>query len=211
MNIDAGSQREDRLNLALFFLTIVVLIWSGIGPRDRLTWVLEVVPVVLAAIILVKSYGRFRFTRLAYVLVFIHCVILCIGAHWTYSHVPAGDWLKSACDLSRNHYDRLGHFAQGFVPAILAREVFLRTTPLVRGGWLFFLVTATCLAISAAFELNEWAAAMILGGDADEYLAMQGDEWDTQWDMFLALCGAILSQATLRVVHDRQLRARELG
>jgi putative membrane protein len=143
---------------------------------------------------------------LAYRLVGLHALILIVGGHFTYALVPAGLWLQEALDLARNHYDRLGHLAQGFVPAILAREILLRTTPLVRGRWLAFLVVSVCMAISAAYELIEWLAALISAEAADSFLGTQGDNWDTQWDMFLALCGA-LSALTLAGAHDRSMRA----
>lgn len=208
MTSSTGIAGANRVNAALLFVTLGVLVWSGIGPHDRLTWVLEVVPVVVAIVLLTSTYRRFRFAQLAYAAVFVHCVILCIGGHWTYSEVPIGNWLRDAWGLSRNHYDRLGHFAQGFVPAILTREMYLRKTPLKSKGWLFFTVSGVCLGFSAAFEFIEWWVAVAAGGDADAYLATQGDQWDTQWDMFLALCGAMIAQLSLGRLHDRQLKAR---
>ncbi len=182
-----------------------VLIWSAIAPIDRLTWFMEIIWVLAAFPLLILTHKRFPLTRLLYWLIAIHCVILIYGGKYTYSLTPLGEWARTAFDLHRNHYDRLGHFAQGFIPAILARELLLRRTPLQRGGWLFYLVCAACLSFSAFFEFIEWWAAVLLGGDADAYLATQGDIWDTQWDMFLALCGAIVAQLTLSRVHDRQL------
>jgi putative membrane protein len=187
-----------------------VLIWSAIAPNDRLTWFMEVIWVLAAAPLLLLTHRRFPLTRLLYWLIAIHCVILIYGGKYTYALTPLGDWARTAFDLQRNNYDRLGHLAQGFIPAILARELLLRCTPLQRGGWLFYLVCAACLSFSAFFEFIEWWAAVLLGGDADAYLATQGDIWDTQWDMFLALCGAIAAQLTLSRVHDRQLGARLL-
>ncbi len=188
-------------------LTLVggVLLWSAIAPNDRLTWLMEVIWVLAAIPLLVATRRRFPLTRLLYWLLAIHAVILIYGGQYTYAETPLGNWARDAFDLARNHYDRLGHFAQGFVPAILARELLLRLTPLRPGGWLFYLVCAACLSFSAFFEFIEWWAALIMGGDADAYLATQGDVWDTQWDMFLALCGAILSQLALTRLHDRQL------
>ena len=182
-----------------------VLLWSAIAPNDRLTWLMEVIWVLAAIPLLVATRGRFPLTRLLYWLLAIHAVILIYGGQYTYAETPLGDWARDAFGLARNHYDRLGHFAQGFVPAILARELLLRLTPLRPGGWLFYLVCAACLSFSAFFEFIEWWAALIMGGDADAYLATQGDVWDTQWDMFLALCGAILAQLVLARRHDRQL------
>jgi putative membrane protein len=187
-------------------VAIVGLAVSGIAPRDRITWWLEVLPVVIALAILAWTRERFPLTWLAYVLICVHAAILMLGGHYTYAHVPLGFWVQDALDLSRNHYDRLGHFAQGFVPAILAREILLRSTPLRRGGWLAFLVVATCLAISAAYEFIEWWTALIAGGEADAFLATQGDVWDTQWDMFLAMVGAITALLLLSRAHDRALR-----
>jgi len=198
-------------NEQLFLLAAVVslLVLSGIGPRDRLTWVLEVTPVLIAVPVLAATYASFPLTPLAYRLIALHAVILMIGGHYTYAEVPAGYWVRDLLGLARNHYDRLGHFAQGFVPAVLAREVLLRRTPLRPGGWLFFLVVCVCLAISAFYELIEWWSAVVLGQGADAFLGTQGDHWDTQWDMFLALVGAVAAQLTLGSVHDRALRALE--
>ncbi len=146
-------------------------------------------------------------TPLAYRLIFLHAAILMLGGHYTYAEVPLGFWVRDALGLSRNHYDRLGHLAQGFVPAILAREILLRKTPLKPGPWLFFLVTCVCLAISAFYEFVEWWAALASGEAASAFLGTQGDVWDTQWDMFLCLLGALAAQLTLSRVHDRQLAA----
>lgn len=194
-------------NEALVILALVagVLLWSAIAPNDRLTWLMEVIWVLAGIPLLIATRGRFPLTRLLYWLLAIHAVILIYGGQYTYAETPLGDWARDAFGLARNHYDRLGHFAQGFVPAILARELLLRLTPLRPGGWLFYLVCAACLSFSAFFEFIEWWAALIMGGDADAYLATQGDVWDTQWDMFLALCGSILAQLTLTRLHDRQL------
>ena len=192
---------------AWFLLALVgaVLSWSAIAPNDRLTWLMEVAWVLAAIPLLVATRRRFPLTRLLYWLLAIHAVILIYGGQYTYAETPLGDWARDAFGLARNHYDRLGHFAQGIVPAIHARELLLRLTPLRPGGWLFYLVCAACLSFSAFFEFIEWWAALIMGGEADAYLATQGDVWDTQWDMFLALCGAILAQLVLARRHDRQL------
>ncbi len=193
-----------RLWLLTFF---AVLAWSAIAPYDRLTWWLEVAPALLALVLMVVTWQRFPLTRLLYVLILIHSVILMVGGHYTYARVPAFDWLRDTFELSRNHYDRVGHLAQGFIPAIAARELLLRLTPLSRGGWLFFLVLCVCLAISAVYELIEWGAAIALGGNAEEFLALQGDVWDTQKDMALAGIGAVLAQLGLARWHDQQLQA----
>jgi putative membrane protein len=197
-----ARRREPAVLLALAAVALVV---SGIRPYDRTTWWLEVFPVLLGAPVLVATYRRFPLTPLLYRLLFVHALILMLGGHYTYARVPLGFWAQELFHFSRNHYDRLGHFAQGFVPAILAREVLLRRTPLRRGGWLFFLVTAVCLAVSATYEFVEWWSAVIGGSAADAFLGTQGDVWDTQWDMFLALLGALAAQLTLSRVHDREL------
>lgn len=189
--------------LAVFF---AVLIWSAIAPYDRLTWWLEVAPALIGLVLMARTYQRFPLTTLLYVLILIHSLILFVGGHYTYARVPAFDWLRDTFELSRNHYDRVGHLAQGFIPALIARELLLRLTPLKRGGWLFFLVLCVCLAISAVYELIEWAAAMALGGSAEEFLALQGDVWDTQKDMALAGVGALAAQIGLARWHDRQLQ-----
>lgn len=197
---------ERRLHWALLISAAAVLVWSGIRPLHFGTWVLEVSPAVAGGTLLVATYRRFRLSNLVYVLLWIHGVILMVGGHWTYSEMPLFNWLQDRLDLQRNYYDRVGHFAQGFVPAILARELLLRTSPLRRGGWLFALTVMSVLAVSAAYELLEWAAALVLGQGADQFLATQGDPWDTQWDMFLALCGAVLSLLLLTRLHDRSMR-----
>jgi putative membrane protein len=194
-------RHEKKMLLALGFIALVV---SGVQPYDRTTWILEVMPVLLGVPILILTFRRFPLTPLVYRLIFIHALILMLGGHYTYARVPLGFWVQDLLDLSRNHYDRVGHLAQGFIPAILTREILLRCTPLRRGGWLFFLVTAACLAISACYEFIEWWAALIGGEAADSFLGTQGDVWDTQWDMFLATIGAIMAQVLLSGVHDRE-------
>jgi putative membrane protein len=196
------SRREP---LVLLALTVLALAVSGIKPHDRFTWVLEVAPILIGIPLLVWTYERFPLTPLLYRLLFVHALILMAGGHYTYAEVPLGFWVRDALGLLRNHYDRLGHFAQGFVPAILAREILLRRSPLRRGRWLFFLVVCVCLAFSAFYELIEWWTAAATGEGATAFLGTQGDPWDTQWDMFLALLGSITAQAALSNVHDRQL------
>ncbi len=190
-------------SLAVF--TAAALWISYVDPSDRLTWWLEALPVILGLPLLMLTRQRFPLTPLAYRLLFVHAIILLIGAHYTYAQVPAGDWVRGWLGLSRNPYDRLGHLAQGFVPAIVAREVLLRRTPLDTGPWLFFLVTCFCLAFSAFYELIEWWVAVLGRFAADAFLVTQGDVWDTQWDMFLALLGSIAAQLYLAGRHDRQL------
>jgi putative membrane protein len=191
--------------LILLIATLVCLAISRVGAAEPATWVLEVFPIFIAVPILVATAKRFPLTPLAYRLLFVHALILMVGGHYTYAKVPLGFWVQDALHLGRNDYDRLGHFAQGFVPAIIAREVLLRRSPLQRGKWLFFLVTCVCLAISASYELIEWAAALLGGSSADAFLGTQGDVWDTQWDMFTALIGALTSLLLMSRVHDRQL------
>ena len=189
----------------LLSATLVCLALSRIGAAEPGTWVLEVFPIFLALPLLVATAKRFPLTPLAYRLLFVHALILMIGGHYTYAKVPLGFWVRDALHLGRNHYDRLGHFAQGFVPAIVAREVLLRRSPLQRGKWLFFLVTCVCLAISASYELIEWLAAILGGSSADAFLGTQGDVWDTQWDMFMALVGALSALVLLPRIQDRQI------
>jgi len=186
-------------------ITLITLLWSNIGPEDRSTWFLEVLPVLITLPVLVYTWQSFPLTRVLYILLFIHGLILMVGGHYTYANVPAGLWFQEAFDLSRNHYDRLGHFAQGFVPAILVREILLRKTNLLPGRILFIIVVSISLAISAFYELIEWWTALLYGGEADAFLATQGDIWDTQWDMFMALIGAIVAQLALVRIHDKQL------
>jgi len=200
-----SSQVETREAIALLVLTAIALVVSGIGPRERGTWVLEVLPVLIAAPLLILTWKPFRLTPLAYRLIFVHALILILGGHYTYAHVPLGFWLQEVFDFARNPYDRIGHFAQGFVPAIVIREILLRRSPLRPGKWTFFLVSCVALAISAFYEFTEWWVAVLLGEGASAFLGTQGDEWDTQWDMFLCLIGAVSSQLLLSRIHDRQL------
>jgi putative membrane protein len=194
-----------REPLLLLIVGAVLLVLSGIGPHDRITWLLEVAPILIATPILVVTARRFPLTPLAYRLIFVHALILMVGGHYTYAEVPAGFWMERALGLARNPYDRLGHFAQGFVPAIVVREVLIRRSPLQPGKWLTFLALCVCLAISALYELVEWWAALIGGEGADAFLGTQGDQWDTQWDMFLALVGAATALLVLARRHDRQI------
>ena len=197
--------RSGREPAVLLVTGLALLALSGLHPRDRLTWLMEVAPVFLAAPILVGTYTRFPLTPLVYRLLFAHAVILMVGGHYSYAEVPLGFWMQRVLGLARNDYDRIGHVAQGFVPAILAREVLLRCSVLSRGGWLFFLVTSVCLAFSAFYELIEWWSALAMGEAAKDFLGTQGDPWDTQADMFSALVGAVVAQLVLGRLHDRQL------
>jgi putative membrane protein len=201
----APTLAETREAVALLVLTAIALAVSGIGPRERGTWMLEVLPVLIAAPLLILTWKRFRLTPLTYRLIFLHALILILGGHYTYAHVPLGFWLQELFDFARNPYDRIGHFAQGFVPAIVIREILLRRSPLQPGKWAFFLVACVALAFSAVYEFVEWWVAVLLGEGASAFLGTQGDEWDTQWDMFLCLLGAASSQLLLSRIHDRQL------
>lgn len=205
-----GPRRSPRLPLILLAGVLAVLAWSAIRPFEWVTWGLEVFPAVGGILILSLTYRRFPMTDLVYVLVALHCVVLIVGGHYTYARVPLGLWAQDAFDLTRNHYDRIGHVAQGFVPAMIAREVFLRLTPLRRGGWLVFIVVGVCMGISAAYELVEWAVAEIDSGGSQAFLGTQGDVWDTQKDMAFCLVGALAAVLTLSGWHDRQL-GRLLG
>ena len=185
----------------------VVLVWSGVAPRERATWWLESAPVLIGIPLLLATRRRFPLTPLAYWLIWGHAIILLIGGHYTYAEVPLFNWLRDGWGMARNHYDRVGHFAQGFVPAVLAREILLRKGVLRPGGWLFFLVACVCLAISALYELIEWWTALLTSPETGSaFLGTQGDVWDTQWDMFLALVGAVCALTFLSRVHARQLR-----
>ena len=191
--------------LSLLAAAGVLLAISAINPYDRATWWMEVFPIFLAVPVLLVTWRRFPLTPLVYTLIFVHACILMLGGHYTYARVPLGYWLQDVLNFARNPYDRIGHLAQGFIPAIVAREILLRCSPLRRGGWLFFIVCAICLAVSACYEFVEWWAALVGGSAAADFLGTQGDVWDTQWDMFMALVGAVTAQLLLARVHDRQL------
>jgi putative membrane protein len=184
---------------------VALLALSAIHPYDPTTWWLEVAPILIGVPLLLATARRFSLTPLAYRLIFLHALILMLGGHYTYARVPLGFWAEHLFGFTRNNYDRLGHFAQGFVPAIVAREILLRRTPLRPGGWLFFIVASIALAISACYEFIEWWTALAGGEAATDFLGTQGDVWDTQWDMFLALVGACTAQLVLARRHDREL------
>ncbi len=186
---------------------LAVLIWSGVRPHDYPTWVLEVLPAVLAAAVLLATRQRFPLTTLLYLLILAHGVILMVGGHYTYAEVPAGDWLRDLVGGTRNNYDKLGHFAQGFVPAIAARELSLRLGVFNGRGWMNLYIVGLCLGISALYELIEWWVALLSRDAADAFLGTQGYVWDTQSDMFLALLGALAALTLLPRRHDRQLAA----
>ena len=191
--------------MAIFF---GFLIWSAIEPKDFTIWCLEVFPAVFGAAILWLTRDRFPLTTLTYALILIHCVILIVGGHYTYAEVPLGDWLRDAVDGSRNNYDKLGHFAQGFIPAIIARELMIRLDVFNSAAWRNFFIVCFCLAFSAFYELIEWWVALLSDEAADAFLGTQGYAWDTQSDMGWALFGAVLALALLGKWHDKQLRAR---
>ncbi len=184
-----------------------VMIWSAIEPADRLTWWMEVIPAMLGFIILWMTRKRFPLTGLVYVLILIHAVILMVGGHFTYAEVPVGDWLRDLTGGDRNNYDKLGHFAQGFIPVMIAREIMIRNQVVAVRGWLTFLLLCVVLAISAFYELIEWWAALLSGEAADAFLGTQGYAWDTQSDMLWALCGAVVALLTVSRWHDRQIGA----
>jgi putative membrane protein len=197
--------RKDLFPGFLLILVIAYFFYTGIHPYDRLTWFMEVAPVIIAAPILILTYRKYPLTRLLYFLVFIHSLILMTGGQYTYARVPLGLWLQDWFDLARNHYDRIGHFAQGFVPAIIAREILIQGRYINGRKMLVFIVICICLAISAFYELIEWWSALLLGQGADAFLGTQGDNWDTQWDMFMAAVGAVCALLTLSAWHDRQI------
>jgi putative membrane protein len=193
-------------HLVLLVAVAAVFVWSFIGCHDVFTWIMEVFPAVIGVGVLVWIYPKFRFTTFVYVLIAMHAVILMIGGHYTYAREPVFEWLKGRLHLDRNYYDRLGHFAQGFVPAMIAREVLLRITPLKPGKMLFYLVLSVCMAISAWYELLEFAVARATGSAAEDFLGTQGDPWDTQWDMTLCFIGALCALLLFRRIQDHFLK-----
>ena len=191
--------------IALLALVLGVSLWSWVDAADVVIWWAEAIPVFIAIPILWATRQNFPLTRLTYYLIAIHAIILLVGAHYTYAHVPLGFWMQDIFDFTRNNYDRIGHIAQGFVPAIIARELFIRHKVIPSRAWRVFLTTCFCLAFSAFYELIEWWSAVFGGDGSVEFLGTQGDIWDAQWDMFLALLGAISSQVLLSGLHDKQL------
>jgi putative membrane protein len=187
---------------------LAVLIWSGINPKDFVTWCLEVAPAVIGALILWFTRERFPLTTLTYTLILVHCVILIVGGHYTYAEVPLGEWLRELTDGTRNNYDKLGHFAQGFIPAIIARELMIRLEVFNSARWRDFFIVSFCLGLSAFYELIEWWVALLSDEAADAFLGTQGYVWDTQSDMGWALLGAVLALLLLSRLHDRQLGDR---
>jgi putative membrane protein len=208
--------RERKLFLtSLCALGLLVLVWSGTKPHDYFTWFLEVLPIFIALPILFLTHQKFPLTSILSLLILFHASVLMVGGHYTYALVPINEmplfsWLRDTFDLSRNYYDRVGHFVQGFVPAMIVREILLRKRVVKQDAWLFFIVCCICLSISACYEFIEWWVAVASGTGADAFLGTQGDVWDTQWDMFTALIGAIAAQTLLAKVHDKQLRQLEI-
>lgn len=202
-----------RYRLALLAAVLASFAWSGVGLHDtRLTWVLETLPVVIVLPILLLTYSRFRLTDLAYTLIAVHAIVLVVGGHYSYAKVPLGFWMQEWFGWPRNNYDKIGHFMQGFVPAVVAREILARTSPLRPGRWLAFLAVAVPLAFSALYEIVEWLASLTRPGETEAFLGTQGYVWDTQSDMFLCLVGSVVALLLLTRLHDCQLaRARGAG
>ena len=187
----------------------VVFIWSAIAPKDLFTWFLEVVPALAALVAMAATWRRFPLSRLVYWWILIHCIVLMVGGHYTYAEVPLFDWIRDWTNGTRNNYDKVGHFAQGFIPALVAREIFIRLKVVRRGAWLFVLVTAFCLAISAFYEFIEWWMAVATGENAEAFLGTQGYAWDTQSDMLLAMIGAMMAQFIFGRWHDKQIKSMD--
>lgn len=206
MKIENKMQEGSAFHKGLFISTYMILIYSGLNPQDRFTWFLEVFPVIIGSVAFLVTYKNFRFTNLVYMLVWVHACILIIGGHYTYAEMPLFNWLKDTFELSRNYYDRLGHLVQGIIPTIVIREYLIRNKIVNKKGWMNGIVICICLAISATYELIEFAVARLTGESATAFLGTQGDIWDTQWDMLLALIGSIFSTFTIGKYHDRILK-----
>jgi putative membrane protein len=200
------NTRISPLHLALLLLTFFVFMWSAWRPYDRLTWWLEVAPGIIGATILIFTYSSFRFTTLVYTLIAVHIMLLCAGGHYTYARVPFFTWVEPYFGWHRNHFDRLGHLMQGFVPALIARELFVRLRIVTSPGWRFSIIILICMGISALYELLEWATALAGGAASAAFLGTQGDPWDTQEDMFMALIGAFCALVFMTYWQDRQMR-----
>jgi putative membrane protein len=199
-------KKVEPFHIGLLLIFFAVMIWSVINPKDLFTWFLEVFPALIGLLVITFTYNRFRLTDLVYFLVLVHAIILIVGGHYTYAEMPIFNWLRDTFHLDRNYYDRLGHFAQGFIPAVIVREILLRKSGLNRGKLISFIIISICLAISATYELVEWGVAEATGSTADAFLGTQGDIWDTQWDMFMALWGATISLVSMSNLHDKFLR-----
>ncbi|MGB2579295.1 putative membrane protein [Elusimicrobium simillimum] len=194
------------LHLTLLGIVGLFLVWSGISPYDRLTWYMEVAPAIIGAAILIATYKKFKFTDITYCLIAFFCVILIVGGKYTYALVPVGDYVKDLFDMSRNHYDRMGHFFQGVIPALVAREILIRITKVGRGKMLFFLCVCVAMFVSSTYELIEWAAAELVADGAADFLGSQGDIWDAQKDMFMCLLGGTFAQLVCAKWQDRQMQ-----
>jgi putative membrane protein len=191
--------KTKKIYLIIFF---AVLIWSGIKPHDYFTWFLEVVPALIALFILFVTYKKFQFSNFIYSLILFHSIVLMIGGHWTYAEVPFGFWIQDIFNFSRNHYDRFGHLMQGFVPALVARELIIRNNIIPNRKWMTFFIIFTILGFSAFYEFFEWGMSLATGESATAFLGTQGDIWDTQWDMFMCFIGSILSLGFFSKIHD---------
>ena len=189
----------------LLVVFILVLTWSAINPHDYFTWFLEVIPGIIGLIVLIVTFKRFRFTDFVYTLILIHCCILFVGGHYTYAEVPLFDWIRDVFHQSRNNYDKVGHLAQGFVPALIIRELFVRMKIINMKGWLNFIVVSICMAISVTYEFIEWFVSIATGSAGDSFLGTQGYIWDTQSDMLYATIGAILGLLIFSRFQDRQI------
>ena len=194
-----------KFHLILLAILLSILIWSVINPKDLFIWFLEVLPVLIGAMVLIYIYPKYKISNFVYVLITIEAIILIVGGHYTYAEMPVFNWIRDTLGLSRNYYDRLGHFAQGFIPAIIAREVLIRNEVISKKKYLFFIVICVCLAISASYELIEFGVAKFTGNSAEAFLGTQGDIWDTQWDMLMALIGSITSLSLLSTYHDKKI------
>ena len=203
------NRQKSNIHISLFTIVIIVFIWSAIKPLNYLDWLAEVSPGIVIIIILVLTYKRFRFTTLSYAIIAFLCVLTFIGGHYTYSEVPLFNWIKDEFDLKRNHYDRMGHFFKGF-SAIVVREVLIRFTPLPRGAWLFAISTSIILAVAALYEIIEWLSTKFAKGGkvSKDFVGMQGDKWDAQWDMALALVGCLLALLLLSKWHNRLIQKK---
>jgi len=195
-----------KFKASLIVVFMLFFIWSAINPKEYFTWILEVFPAIVILIVLILTNNNFKFTNLAYFLMLAHSIILMVGGHYTYAEVPLFDWLKEIAGQDRNNYDKVGHFAQGFIPAIVARELLIRKNVIFNKSWLNYIVVSICLAFSAFYELLEWAVAELTGDSAEAFLGTQGYIWDTQSDMLLAAIGAIVALVLLAKLHDEQLK-----
>lgn len=199
-------KRNNSIKTLWIVVYFLVLTWSGVNPKDQFTWFLEVVPAIIGAILLLVTYNSFRLTPMLYFFILLHCIVLMVGGHYTYAEVPLFDWIQDIFDMGRNNYDKLGHFMQGFVPALLAREILIRKNIVNGAVWMNVFVLSVCLAFSAFYELIEWWVALATGGDAEAFLGTQGYVWDTQSDMMLALIGAIACLLLLSRRHNYQIQ-----